>query len=110
DETVVYRKPAAATTFAEVALPVDPAAYSFYAGLAKLTGGTASGDTIWILGRTNSNFPGYWRGTSADGGATFTFTLEMGTHNDEPALNAVWGTAPNDTWAVGDYGRVRHGT
>ncbi|AKV04757.1 hypothetical protein AKJ09_11420 [Labilithrix luteola] len=66
-----------------------------------------SGDgSAWIVGKSVSSRPGYWRATSADG-VTFTWS-----HMDRPSLDksfsAVWGTGPNDTWAAGAYGRLRH--
>jgi hypothetical protein len=111
DEVLVFHKSAPASAFTEVVLPRDPNETLPYDRLSKLTGGTTSGDsTMWILGRSGSDVPGYWRGTSTNGGATFTFAYEKGGKNDEPHLNAVFGIAANDAWAVGDYGRVRHGT
>lgn len=111
DEVIVLRKAPASNTFVEVVLPKDPLEDPVFGRLAKMTGGTLSGDsTMWILGRSASNAPGYWKGTSQGASGAFTFTYERGGNNDEPALNAVWGIAANDAWAVGDYGRVRHGT
>lgn len=109
DETLVLRKAAGAAQFTEVVLPEDPFGEPDAPRLAVLTDATPSGDsTMWLVGRNRSSFAHYYEGKSANGGQTFTFTLQVSETNKEAANNAVWGTAPNDTWLAGDFGRLHH--
>jgi hypothetical protein len=109
DEVLVFRKPAGATKFSEVVLPQDPNGEPDAPRLAVLADATASGDSsMWLVGRDRSSFTHLLKGTSANSGQTFTFTLAVADDNKTPLDNALWGVAPNDTWLVGDSGRVRH--
>jgi len=108
DESLVFRKLPAATTFAEVVLPRDPNEDPVFGRLSKVGGVSFATDSaMFIVGRTPSNMQATWRGTSTNGGQTFTFTYLRGGY-EEPHIHSVSGVAPNDVWAVGDYGRVRH--
>jgi hypothetical protein len=108
DEVGVFRMAAGATEFTEVTLPLDPDEHPTFAKLSILGGAAPAGSTVmWIFGRTVSSVPGIWKGTSADDGVTFDFVYQPNGKNDEPQINAVWALAANDSWAVGDYGKVR---
>lgn len=108
-EVIVLRRPAGAPDFAPVALPSDPQENPTF-GRLGLVGGVSPGgeSTMWILGRTAGTLHGIWRGASADSGQSFTWTYERYGRADDPGLNAAFGTAANDVWAAGDYGRLRH--
>lgn len=108
EEVVVLRRAPGANDFAEVTLPTDPDDTSIFSKMGSIQGAAATSSTsMWILGRSLSSIPGLWQGTSADGGQTFTWTYTRDGRHDDPELRAVFGTAANDAWAVGDYGRVR---
>jgi hypothetical protein len=72
-------------------------------------------DSIWLSGGFNFiedtdklSFSNqyYWHGTKAvDGGFDFTQTMRF---TWERTVRAFWGTAPNDTWAIGNFGLVQH--
>ena len=47
----------------------------------------------------------YYRGASADDGATFTWTKY---DTVDYAHHAAWGAGPNDIWLAGIFGRLRH--
>lgn len=96
--------------FDEVPMPVNPDDDPLLAVPGVLNGAVAvSASSIWIYGTTASNWPTCWHGTSADNGQSFTFTeARDGKPEDDPKIMSVYGTTPNDVWAVGEYGRARH--
>ncbi len=105
----VLRRAAGATTWELQAITPDPAAVPLAEGApGELSAaGVGSPSTMWLIGRTMRGSYGYWHGVSADGGQTFAWTFIARPSWDLP-ITAVWGTAPNDVWAAGDYGRLRH--
>ncbi|AKV03978.1 hypothetical protein AKJ09_10641 [Labilithrix luteola] len=73
---------------------------------------SASADDIWLVA-DNSLFVDWQRsyslhGTKAPGSAAMTWA-EVDTRA-AVTLRAVWGSKPNDVWAVGDIGTIRHVT
>ncbi len=95
--------------FVEVPMPVNPDDDPLLSIPGVLGGAVAiSNSSVWIYGVTASNWPTVWRGTSTDDGATFTFTEQRDGQPNDPVITAVHGTAPNDLWAVGEYGKARH--
>jgi hypothetical protein len=108
-EVYVMRRAAGAAKFTEVTVPGDPAAPKGVGQVDKLFDATAGLDgTMWILGRTNTSKPGFLRGTSSDGGQTFTWSFTQHGPSVGPVSNFVWGRAGNDQWIGGEYGRLRH--
>lgn len=108
EECVIFRRAALQKAFEPMALPKDPDDTSVFATLGSVRGAAAMGDqTIWIHGHSVVSVPRILRATSTDGGATFTWTFTRPTSDDEPVFNAVSASAPNDAWAVGDFGQVR---
>ena len=88
-------------------LPDDPLPYEPMGQIGSVRAMAVTADSrIWIYGSTLTDLAGIWRGTSADGGKTFTWT-----HTPEsdvsPRITAVFGTSADDAWAVGELGRVR---
>ncbi|MBX3187274.1 MAG: hypothetical protein KF819_09670 [Labilithrix sp.] len=106
EEIAVFRRAAGASAFAEVTLPPDPEEAPVFGVLAVMGGAAISGDDVLVLGRSSSAVPGIWRGTTTNGGATFTFSYTKAGRNDAPPINALCGVSSKNAWAVGDYGRV----
>lgn len=103
----VRRLAPGATTWEAIDLPPSPAPGDFLPMPGSITAGGSGGDTsVWLAGTTQSKKMMYWRGTSSDGGQTFTWTCIP--REPDLVLTGVWGQGPNDTWAIGEYGRVRH--
>ena len=102
----VIRRAPGSSTWVQFDLPPDPQAD--FAPKAQTIGAVAvlPGNQIWAVGRTYER-AAFWRGTSGDEGQTFDWTF-LGQLAWEPQVNALWGTAPNDLWAVGQPGRVTH--
>ena len=109
EEVAVLQRSPEASTFSEVPLPGDPGDSPDFGRMSMIHGAAATSDTtMLLLGRSVSTLPGTWHGASTDGGKTFTWTYARDGRIDDPAINAVFGTAPDDAWAVGNFGRVRH--
>lgn len=107
-KAVVRRRQPGSDVWELIDLPVDPDpnAYHPYPGSIGAAG-SSSDTSVWLSGRTRGDYRAvYWHGTSSDNGLTFTWSLIERDAWDLD-LTAVWGTAPNDTWAIGDYGRLR---
>lgn len=66
---------------------------------------------VWMVGSkgtTNMSFSSHTNGLAAtDGGMPAWTEVDTATFS---VLNAVWGTGPNDVWAVGNSGAIRHYT
>ena len=108
NELVVLRKHGGAD-FAELPLPTNPDDDPLLSVPGVLAGAIAvSASSVWIYGTTASTWPTVWQGTSADNGQTFTFTEARDGKPNDPQIMAIHGTAANDLWAVGEYGRARH--
>lgn len=98
--------------FVEFTLPVDPDPEKMdYEKEMLLAGAVFTSDTtMTIYGQPvfSTTRPSSWRGTSTDGGNTFTFTWALDNRPSDPAINTVAGNGANDVWAAGDYGRLIH--
>jgi len=106
-DAAVFRRAAGTTTFTRITnLPFDPRDGTESGVFGDFTTGGASGNDVWIAGKSRGFSPGFWRGTSTDG-VTFTWTHLARDLNDQP-LEAIWGTSTTDAWAAGEYGRLRH--
>lgn len=104
----VLRRPTAATTWTSVALPRAPQGTTGTPFASHIFGANTIADTsVWLAGILGVLDRGSWRGTSTDGGESFTWTFTGGTRWDRMPF-AYWGTAPDDTWAVGETGLVSH--
>ena len=105
---VVLRRAPGDTAWKRVALPPDPD-NTFHPQPQYLVAASLSSDTSVWLGGFNGDFvSSYWHGTKAtDGGTGFDFTYTERFFWERPVI-ALWGTAPNDTWAVGQEGLVQH--
>lgn len=107
---VVRRAPGAAD-FAAVDLPVSPQ-FPETPMLQMLrearSVSTPNGATVWIHVVSVASYPAVIKGTSADNGATFTWTYEESTAlTSNPEYNAVFTADATDAWAVGEWGQVR---
>lgn len=107
-EGVIFRRGVGQKSFTQQALPKDPDDTSFFATFGGVRGAAAMGDsTIWVFGQSVTGAPRILKASSADNGATFTWTFSRYGTFEDPAFNAVSASSPNDAWAVGDYGQVR---
>lgn len=107
DEMVVLRRKDG-DTFAPVTLPEEDGAPFPFGVLSSIHGAAAVSDSlVWIYGRTTVGNPAIWKGSSTDSGATFTFEHIRDGRSTDPAFTALTATAPDEAWAVGEYGRVR---
>lgn len=105
----VHRKEAGSTTFADVAVPTDPTAPKGSGQIIRFYDASASADgTMWLLGRTNTSKAGYGRGTTTDGGLTYTWEFVQYGPSVGPLPIFIWGPSKNDAWIGGEYGRLRH--
>lgn len=63
-------------------------------------------NNMWVVGSFGSfGFAGIWDGTSWQ---ETNFLYEYPDGDTVWALNAVWGSSPEDVWAVGDRGTIVH--
>ena len=108
---ILLRRSPGTSDFVEVPLPRNPNPGCctqgdfdrlYYACLR------ADGLGVYVLGRAEPSTPALARGTSADGGQTFTWGFTSTGNYKEPLLNAVGATSASDAWIAGDYGRLRH--
>ncbi|MBX3209644.1 MAG: hypothetical protein KF764_31715 [Labilithrix sp.] len=110
---VVLRRSVGSADFVEVDLPRDPAFPDETTGnLERLFDASASADglSMWVLGKTEGSLPAYLKGTSSDGGQTFSWTFGAtggSGGGGDPALNAIGAVSANEAYIVGDYGRLR---
>jgi hypothetical protein len=109
DETVVYRRAIGAANFVAVALPPVPDTDAPFNKVGTLFGGLVMSDTsVVIAAKSLGAATGRWVGTSADAGKTFSWAFVKDTLPLDPPLVAAAGSAANDIWTVGEYGRVFH--
>lgn len=99
----LYRREKGASSFEAFTIPADPDAG---APVTLETANESSDTSIWLFARSSGYVLGAWHGTSADNGQSFSWTFT--SRAVDFTLHAIWGTSPTDTWAVGDYGRIRH--
>jgi hypothetical protein len=107
NELAVFRK----TTgdFTEVTLPIDSTGDPVFGRIGQLqTAIYPDPSTLLLFSHTVMGAPSIWKGTSSDDGQTFTWTYALDGNFGDPTCNGAYGSAPNDVWAAGDYGRVRH--
>ncbi len=65
-----------------------------------------SESSIYVVGESsNRGFAGIWNGS---GWTTFFSDYFYARGDTVYPLNAVWGSSPNDVWAVGDFGTIIH--
>lgn len=106
--STVLRRPNGASTWTAESLAPDPSV-GYHPQPQDFNAFTMSSDTsVWLAGFNGAFIPAYFHGSKAGGGdAGFTWTTTKGTYFDRPII-AMWGTAPNDTWAAGQDGIVTH--
>lgn len=107
DVMTVLRRRAGEAAFEAVVLPDDPEDPYGGGGFRTLYAAGMSDGSVCLVGETSGWRRGEWRGVSADDGETFTFTFHAGTSKDQITY-AVSESASNDSWAAGEYGRLRH--
>lgn len=108
NEMVVLRKPAAVTTFTEVTLPQDPNQDPIYGRLGAFDGATTAADgTMWIMGRSIGSRDSRLKGTTSNGGATFTWTLLPEEVGAILRTFDVFSTTTGEVYDIGQYGRVK---
>jgi hypothetical protein len=109
-ELGVLRRAPGESTFVDVPIPGDPAypPDNQYAKLNTVWGVSGSSDdTVWIVGQQAFGVPGYVRGTTSDGGQTYTFSYTALGDKTFFLPNAVWGISADHAWLGGDFGRLR---
>ncbi|AKV00195.1 hypothetical protein AKJ09_06858 [Labilithrix luteola] len=104
----LFRRAPGTDTWTAIDLPPDPKGTT-YGPQARdlLTIGLSSDSSLWIRGQTSDTVPGFWRGTSTDGGGTFVWSFTRSNTWDRPIVG-LWGTGLDDTWGVGGSGLVTH--
>lgn len=117
--TTLLRRAVGQDSFSAEDLPQAPNGAAL-ANPSRIDGAASTSDTTMVvLGATSTaggvrvTGPAVWRGSSTDQGATFTWSAEPktlpGTLADPFfALTTVWARSPEDTWAAGEFGRLRH--
>lgn len=117
--TTLLRRPAGQDSFSAELLPQAPNG-AVFANASRIDGAAATSDTTMVVlgasttaGGVRVTGPAVWRGSSTDQGATFTWSAEPktlpGTLADPFfALTTVWARSESDTWAAGEFGRLRH--
>lgn len=106
DEGVVLRREASGAAFAPIVMPGDP--NDDRHRLGRVGGVSVPGETTMVLvAKSTYEVPSVWRASSPDNGQSFTWTFSPGSGQDF-VMNAVLEIAPNDAWAAGEYGRLRH--
>jgi hypothetical protein len=66
----------------------------------------ADASSLWAVGRGGQAFV-FDGVASSDGGPARWRAQNTNTRDD---LDGVWGSGPNDVWAVGQHGTIRHGS
>lgn len=106
--TVYRRAPGGAPTFEALTLPGHPEPFDEFDVLGEVTSVAMSSDTNMLVhARTSGGAAIFVRGTSPDGGQTFTWSSELDGTYEDPATNAISAVSPNDAWTAGEYGRIR---
>jgi hypothetical protein len=102
----VYRLTSGASGWRVVDLPDSS---SWHPRPRELVAACMSSDTsVWLSGTGGDFDPMLFHGTNAAGfDAAFTWSVTQRSKFDRPII-ALWGMAPNDTWAVGENGLVTH--
>lgn len=102
---LLLRRAPGAAEWESIALPRDEAG-EYSTEMRELsTAGFSSDSALWLRGITGSHVDGYWRGASADGGQTFTWSFTRKREWDR-AVVALWGPSASETWGVGASGLV----
>lgn len=104
--STVLRRKAGQTQWETVALPPEPGATYGMDPRSFTAAGASSDGSVWLVGITGGFTKAYWHGTSTDSGETYTWSFIPRDPWDLD-LFAFWGKTPNDTWAAGNYGRLR---
>ena len=95
------------TSFIEVALPELERPGGRRKVERVLGGATIGGDLIVLA--SSEDAAAYLVGsTEQDGGATLSWRDETFAVHPSHHHHAVWGSASNDLWLAGEYGRLRH--
>lgn len=102
---VVLRRRPGVADWEVVDLPPDPSGGAMGNPRTMLAGGLSSDASVWFAGYAQNGTQALWHGTSADDGATFTWTFSARDYWERP-IAAFWGTTPAETWAVGESGLV----
>lgn len=100
---ILHRAPGA-STWDSISLPVIEGPTN---RLKAISGAWTNSDgSAWLIGTTVLSNTYLFQGTSADGGATFDWTVH--TADVTRPVFAMWGLANDDVWAVGRTGLVAH--
>ena len=106
DEGVVLRRAPSGTAFTPVALPVSPT--DARERLGRIGGvSVVNGSTVLVVGKSTYETTSSWHATSSDNGKTFAWSLRR-ERGQMYAMSGAFGSAANDAWMAGEYGRVWH--
>ena len=84
-----------------------PVSSDLYPALASVWG--LSSADIWIAGGDKVGAPRAWRMKPMDdGGVAYTNLAPCASPSDCPGIRAIWGSASDGVWLVGDLGRTYH--
>jgi hypothetical protein len=101
----LFRRRPGASAWTSIDLPDDPnggpRAYAAEVRAANVS----SDSSVWLYGASGLPNVLVWHGVSTDSGVTFTWSAKRLDYWERP-ITAYWGAAANDTWAVGELGRV----
>jgi hypothetical protein len=92
-------------------LPDGSASWELAKGEGYILGFWGSANDLWYVA-DNSDSNGWQRAMTAHGTPAPSGDIEWVTVDSQSAstLEAIWGSGPNDIWAVGDKGTIRHMT
>ncbi len=108
NEMLVLRKPAGATAFADVALPQNPNEDAIAGKLSTFDGATTATDgTMWIMGRSAGSRDSRIRGTTTNGGVTFTWTRLPEEEGAILRTFDVFSTSSGEVFDIGQFGRAK---
>ncbi|AKU99117.1 hypothetical protein AKJ09_05781 [Labilithrix luteola] len=103
---VVWRRASEASSWTMVDLPPEPSTPDHPGPQYFVAGSLSSDSSVWLAGAAGGEYtPALWHGTKVQGGFEWTYTKR---NYWERSIEAVWGAAPDDTWAIGLAGLVMH--
>ncbi|MBS2017084.1 MAG: hypothetical protein JST00_29630 [Deltaproteobacteria bacterium] len=108
NEMLVLRKPVGSTTFGDVTLPQNPNEDPIAGKLSVFSGATTATDgTMWIMGQSAGSRDARLRGTTTNGGLTFTWTRLPEEEGAILRTFDVFSTANNEVYDIGQFGRAK---
>lgn len=108
NEMLVLRKPAGATTFTDVTLPLNPNEDEISGRFSIFNGATTASDgTMWIMGQSAGSRDARIRGTTTNGGVSFTWSRLPEEEGAILRTFDVFSTASGEVFDIGQFGRAK---